>query len=103
MISQDCLYHTVYKFRHPSDGEQKAVIEKGATSGLLVAAGPGSGKTTSLTLRILKLVLVDGVPPKAILATTFTVKAAQELRSRILGWGFKIIDFLLSDPSTSKT
>ena len=60
-------------------------------------AGPGTGKTTCLTLRILKLVLVDGVPPKSILATTFTKKAAAELRSRILGWGFRILEALQRD------
>src|SRR5262249_13855856 len=64
---------------------------------LFIVAGPGTGKTTCLTLRILKLVLVDQVPPKAVLATTFTRKAAAELRSRILGWGFRLIESLQID------
>ena len=51
---------------------------------LFIVAGPGTGKTACLTLRILKLILVDGVSPRGILATTFTKKAAAELRSRIL-------------------
>jgi DNA helicase-2/ATP-dependent DNA helicase PcrA len=54
---------------------------------LFLVAGPGSGKTTVLALRVLKFVFVDDVDPSAILATTFTRKAAAELRSRILGWG----------------
>ncbi|MHB8598525.1 MAG: UvrD-helicase domain-containing protein [Ktedonobacteraceae bacterium] len=57
---------------------------------LFLVAGPGSGKTTALALRVLKFVFVDGADPSSILATTFTRKAAAELRSRILGWGDKV-------------
>ena len=102
MISLKDLYRAISSFRYPPDSEQGRVVKKSPSIELLVVARPGSAKTTSLTLRILKLVLVDGAPPKAILATTCTVTAAQELRSRILGWGFKIIDFLLTEPSTSQ-
>jgi DNA helicase-2/ATP-dependent DNA helicase PcrA len=49
-----------------------------------VVAGPGTGKTTALALRALKLILVDDVDPGSILATTFTRRAAAEVRSRIL-------------------
>lgn len=49
-----------------------------------VVAGPGTGKTTALALRALKLILVDNVDPGSILATTFTRRAAAEVRSRIL-------------------
>ena len=79
------------------------------TTGIIVAAnaptylvaGPGTGKTTVLTLRILKLITCDQIPPGAILATTFTVKAAAELRSRILGWGYPLIEALLDDKTLS--
>lgn len=52
-----------------------------------IVAGPGSGKTTVLVLRVLKIIFVDDVDPSSVIATTFTIKAADELKSRLLGWG----------------
>ncbi len=72
-------------------------------SALFLVAGPGSGKTTVLALRILTQIFCDQVPPHAILATTFTVKAAAELRSRLLGWGFALRSGLLADTSVLGT
>jgi DNA helicase-2/ATP-dependent DNA helicase PcrA len=46
-----------------------------------------------LALRVLKLVLVDGLRPTGIIATTFTRKASGELRSRILAWGYATIEY----------
>lgn len=63
------------------DASQKraAETEKCPT---LVAAGPGTGKTQTLTARISYL-LEKGIEPKRILALTFSNRAAEEMRERI--------------------
>ena len=53
------------------------------------------GKTTVMVLKILKFIFVDDINPNEILATTFTKKAAEELYSRILGWGDEIKNHII--------
>ena len=50
---------------------------------LLVIAGPGSGKTYSIVLRALNLLLLEKAQPKQLVLCTFTEKAAFEIRDRL--------------------
>jgi DNA helicase-2/ATP-dependent DNA helicase PcrA len=67
--------------RTPTD-EQVAVIEAPAEP-LLVVAGAGSGKTETMSMRVLWLVADQGIAPESILGLTFTRKAAAELGARL--------------------
>jgi ATP-dependent helicase/nuclease subunit A len=62
--------------------EQAAAIEIGGVD-VLLEAGAGTGKTGVMVDRYCRLVCDKGVSPDAILAFTFTDKAAAELRQRI--------------------
>jgi uncharacterized protein (TIGR00375 family) len=50
---------------------------------LMIVAGPGTGKTLTLTHRIASLMADKGIAPQNILAVTFTNKAAREMEDRL--------------------
>lgn len=63
--------------------EQRAAVET-IEGPVMVLAGPGTGKTQILSLRIAEILTKTDIGPKNILALTFTDSAAAEMRSRLV-------------------
>ena len=90
---------TIPRFQqHPPNPQQETCLLAPSNTPLMIVAGPGSGKTTVLVLRALRLVFVDGLMPENILITTFTRKAADEIRSRLIEWGLAFLEHLRQNP-----
>jgi DNA helicase-2/ATP-dependent DNA helicase PcrA len=66
-----------------NEPQRRSVVHRGTP--LLVIAGAGSGKTRVLTHRVAHLIATGDATPWEILAITFTNKAADEMRSRLVG------------------
>jgi len=64
------------------DSAQRQVVEHQGGP-LLVLAGPGTGKTTTIVESVVDRIARRGVDPGRVLVLTFTRKAAEELRERI--------------------
>src|SRR5699024_6492009 len=66
------------------DENQRRVVEHPGGP-LLVLAGPGTGKTTTIVEAVVDRIDNRGIDPSRVLVLTFSRKAAQELRERITG------------------
>ena len=66
----------------PLDEHQRRVVEHPGGP-LLVLAGPGTGKTTTLVEAIVERIEGRGARPDQVLALTFSRKAAEQLRDRV--------------------
>ena len=66
------------------NSEQKAVVET-LDDNLLVVASAGTGKTETLAARVIRILDSGLATPERILCLTFTNKACQELKDRLIG------------------
>ncbi len=69
-----------YKELNPQQKKAVNTIE----GPVMVVAGPGTGKTEILTLRIANILKKTDTPPEAVLALTFTEKATYNMRQRLI-------------------
>ncbi len=65
--------------------QQQAV--ESTSRAIIVLAGPGTGKTRVLVHRVAHLIKHRSIAPERVLACTFSVRAARELRERLAGGG----------------
>ncbi|HMQ60158.1 MAG TPA: RecQ family ATP-dependent DNA helicase [Flavilitoribacter sp.] len=63
--------------------EQLTVVKDNQSENVLVAAGPGSGKTRVLVHKVASLLLMEDVKPEQFLMLTFSRPAAQEFKTRL--------------------
>lgn len=100
MISEDKyleLVESVLDRSLKANVNQKSAVMSSVDDSLFIVAGPGSGKTTVLVLKILKYIFVDDISPSEIFVTTFTKKAANELKSRTILWANQMCNELSID------
>ncbi|CAI4043644.1 DNA helicase SRS2 SKDI_10G1240 [Saccharomyces kudriavzevii IFO 1802] len=77
--NNELLLHLVSQL----NAQQRAAALFDCTKGLQVIAGPGTGKTKVLTSRVAYLILHHHIAPRDIIVTTFTNKAANEMKERL--------------------
>lgn len=78
---------------------QKKIIDDDESQNILVAAGPGSGKTMLLVHKLASLILLEDIKTEKLLMLTFSRQAATEFRERLVkligkaGYGVEIKTF----------
>ena len=75
---------------------QKRAVQLPSNQDLLVIAGPGSGKTRTITYRIAHLGLEQGLMPSRLRAVTYTRAATEEMRERLETLATSLADVQIS-------
>lgn len=75
------VFDQLYKLLNPAQKQAVDTIE----GPVMVIAGPGTGKTSILTLRIANILLKTDTKPENILALTFTESGAYNMRKKLVG------------------
>lgn len=79
---EDPVPRKYYEYLEKLNDAQREAACSDISVPLMIVAGPGSGKTSTMVGRVLTL-LKEGIGPQNILAMTFTTAAASEMRDRI--------------------
>lgn len=74
------IFKKLYKNLNPKQREAVDIIQ----GSVMVIAGPGTGKTSILTLRIANILRKTDTPPDSILALTFTEAGVKAMRQKLL-------------------
>lgn len=75
-------------FPELNDAQQRAIFDTNGPT--LVIAGPGTGKTFTLVLRTLYIILSGKAEPSEIVLTSFTIKSSFEIRDRLSQFSKKL-------------
>src|ERR1035437_1908430 len=73
------VFDQKYKFLNPAQKKAVDTID----GPVMVIAGPGTGKTTILTLRIANILKLTDTPPSGILAITYTDAGVKAMRAKL--------------------
>jgi len=84
MITLNQFYKAFEQIAYFPDARQRDAIGTPPDKPLFLVAAPGTGRTSCLAMRILKLIIVDGFEPETVLALAETADAALKLRSLII-------------------
>lgn len=77
--NKDTIFHSMYERLNKKQREAVDAVE----GPIMVIAGPGTGKTTILTLRIANILRETDTPPSGILAITFTDAGVKVMRAKL--------------------
>lgn len=78
----------------PTNDQWQMILARSATT--RVVAGAGSGKSTTLVLRVIKMAFYDGIPWQSIRVVTFTRNSRADFIEKLVGtakhWGYSLSD-----------